>query len=116
MARSSRQSLDELIDRSIRGADVSGWREQVEKTLADQRPLSNSCELALNPLLSMLERHPVIKERIVAAGGDYYGILEDFENPKHRALSDALVKLDSDTAAALGAWKRGCMRRRPEQD
>lgn len=111
-----KQTLAEVIQDSIRRSDVSAWRNQIEKTLKDPDRDAAICELASMPLFPMVGRATEIQERVINAGGDWYKILDDYDNPQSRALAEATAKMDNDIAAAWGAWKRACMRRRPEQD
>jgi hypothetical protein len=115
MAR--RPTLAELIQESTRRLDLSGWRQQIDKTLQmDHRDGAAVCDLASMPLLSMFDRLGAIKEGIEAAGGDWYEIEDDYDNPKHRALTDAYRKAIDDSAASWSQWKKACMRRAPGRD
>jgi hypothetical protein len=117
MARRATPTLAEVIERSTRVVDVSGLRQQMEEILGrEPRGPSDICRSATIPLLPMLSRTELIKERIHAAGGDFAAILDDYDNPQHRALADAWTQAQSDAASAWDTWKKACMRRNPNRD
>lgn len=117
MAGAKKITLAEAVAESIRLADVSGLRRLVEKNLAeeDKHYGDGPCSDAFDNLVPMLGRDELLKERFLGTGHDWFRALEDTETPRWQEWTNALEKEHMDTYEAIKAFKKACMRRRPER-